>query len=155
LAPGRSIPSKTGGAASPTLGAFPTLEARMYPVLTYRDADAAIDFLERAFGLTAGELSRGPDGRVVHAELRLGTGLLMLGERAPDAPGPTPGGVWGAADHGVYAVVDDVDAHAARAREAGADVFREPADTPYGSREYSARDVEGHLWSFGTYVPGG
>jgi uncharacterized glyoxalase superfamily protein PhnB len=49
--------------------------------------------------------------------------------------------------------VPDTDAHYARARAAGAEIVRELADTPYGSREYSARDVEGNLWSFGTYYP--
>ena len=54
---------------------------------------------------------------------------------------------------GVYVRVDDVDAHHARAVAAGAAIVRPPADTPYGAREYSARDLEGRLWSFGTYDP--
>ena len=81
------------------------------------------------------------------------TGMLMLSERT-GVHGPPPGQDFGEADHSVYVVVEDVDAHAAQARAHGADVFREPADTPYDSREYAARDPEGHLWSFGTYVPG-
>jgi len=125
----------------------------LYPVLGYRDADAAIDFLQRAFGLEAGDVHRDDDGRVVHAELRLGSGVVMVGGLVAGASGPARGLDHGQADHSVYAAVADVDGHAARARAAGAEIFREPADTPYGSREYSARDAEGHLWSFGTYVP--
>jgi uncharacterized glyoxalase superfamily protein PhnB len=124
------------------------------PALTYRDAIAALVFLEQAFGFEPVYVSRDDAGRVRHAELRHGTGMLMLSERAAEAPGPPAGQDFGEADHAVYVIVQDVDAHAAQARAHGADVFREPADTPYSSREYAARDPEGHLWSFGTYVPG-
>jgi uncharacterized glyoxalase superfamily protein PhnB len=50
-------------------------------------------------------------------------------------------------------VLEDVDAHHARAVEKGADVFRHPVDQDYGSREYAARDLEGNRWSFGAYDP--
>jgi uncharacterized glyoxalase superfamily protein PhnB len=53
----------------------------------------------------------------------------------------------------IYAVVADPDEHCACARAAGADIVRELVDQPYGSRESSARDLEGNLWSFGTYDP--
>jgi uncharacterized glyoxalase superfamily protein PhnB len=49
--------------------------------------------------------------------------------------------------------VEDVDAHAERAKAAGAEIVRELNDTDYGSREYAARDLEGNVWSFGTYRP--
>jgi uncharacterized glyoxalase superfamily protein PhnB len=54
----------------------------------------------------------------------------------------------------VYVVVEDPDRHHDRAREAGARIERELTDQDYGSREYTARDPEGNLWSFGTYRPG-
>jgi len=56
---------------------------------------------------------------------------------------------------GIYVAIDDPDAHHDRARAAGAQIVRELADQDYGSREYSARDLEGNLWSFGTYDPYG
>jgi uncharacterized glyoxalase superfamily protein PhnB len=59
----------------------------------------------------------------------------------------------GGATQGLYVTVDDVDAHAERARSAGADIFLEPADQSYGGRGYSCRDPEGNLWSFGSYDP--
>ena len=74
----------------------------------------------------------------------------MLGS-APDEP--DPGNPWDGANHGVYVFVEDIDAHCARARAAGAEIVRELQDTEYGSREYSVRDLEGHLWSLGTYQP--
>jgi hypothetical protein len=58
----------------------------------------------------------------------------------------------GAVTQGIYIAVADVEAHHARALAAGVEVVRPLADTDYGSREYLARDLEGHLWSFGTYV---
>jgi len=113
----------------------------VFPTMSYRDADAAIEFLQSAFGAEPHAVYRGDDGRVRHAELRLGNGMVMLGPA--DA---AQGG-------GVYVVVADTDAHCARAREAGAEIVREPNDTDYGSREYGARDPEGLAWHFGTYQP--
>ena len=123
----------------------------MFPAFKYQDAPAAIDWLERAFGFTRQGVHRGEDGTVVHAELKLGTGVIMLGSMVP----PDPANPWSAAAQGLYVYVPDVDAHYARAKAAGAVIVRELADTPYGSREYSAQDPGGNLWSFGTYYPDG
>jgi uncharacterized glyoxalase superfamily protein PhnB len=59
----------------------------------------------------------------------------------------------GGATMGLYIPVDDVEAHAERARAAGADIFLEPQDQDYGGRGYSCRDIEGNVWSFGSYDP--
>jgi uncharacterized glyoxalase superfamily protein PhnB len=56
-------------------------------------------------------------------------------------------------DHGIYVAVEDADAHYEQAKAAGAEIVREIGDTDYGSREYTARDPEGNVWSFGTYRP--
>ena len=90
--------------------------------------------------------------RIGSAEQVLHEQLARIEER-PDIVVQPPGRV-GRATMGVYCVVDEVDAHCERARAAGAEITREPEDTPYGSREYTARDLEGHPWSFGTYAPG-
>jgi uncharacterized glyoxalase superfamily protein PhnB len=121
----------------------------MFPSFKYRNAPAAIDWLERVFGFTRQAVFPGPHDTVAHAELRLGTGAIMLGSMAD----PDPTNPWASATQGVYVYVPDADAHYARAKAAGAEIVRELADTAYGSREYSARDAEGHLWSFGTYYP--
>jgi hypothetical protein len=76
-----------------------------------------------------------------------GNGIVMLGSSRPDAPATRGGG------GGIYVVVIDPDAHCARARDAGAEILREPFDTDYGSRDYSAKDPEGNVWHFGTYQP--
>jgi uncharacterized glyoxalase superfamily protein PhnB len=125
----------------------------IYPALRYRDADAAIAWLQRAFGFEEKAVHRGDDGVVHHAELRLGNGMVMLGQHRPGGfHGDTPPDA-AASPTSIYVVIDDVDGHHERARAAGAEIPREPVDQDYGSREYSARDLEGNLWSFGTYDP--
>jgi uncharacterized glyoxalase superfamily protein PhnB len=125
------------------------LRANMFPSFRYKDAHGAISWLERAFGFTRQAVYPGSDGTVAHAELKFGSGAIMLGSLGK----PDPANPWLTATHGVYVYVPDADAHYARAKAAGAEIVRELADTPYGSREYSALDVEGNLWSFGTYYP--
>jgi uncharacterized glyoxalase superfamily protein PhnB len=123
----------------------------IHPTLLYRDAGTAIDFLERAFGFETLARHDNPDGTVAHAELRLGDDIVMVGtgaEGLQDVPAD-----FKAARVGVYLSVEDLDAHHERARDAGAKVTRKPENTDYGSREYSARDLEGLHWHFGTYVP--
>jgi uncharacterized glyoxalase superfamily protein PhnB len=125
------------------------MRPNIFPALHYRDPEAALDWLKRAFGFVEKAVYRGDDGRVQHAELRLGDGLVMFGG--------TPAGTARANGQQppvtIYAVVSDPDAHYERARAAGAEIVRELADQPYGSREYGARDLEGNVWSFGTYDP--
>ena len=55
---------------------------------------------------------------------------------------------------GIFVHVDDVDAHHSKAVEHGVDVLMPPTDQDYGARDYMARDIEGNVWSFGTYAPG-
>jgi len=120
--------------------------------LRYRDARKALQWLSDAFGLERGDVYPEEGSTVDHAEMFLGSGGVMFGS----VGNPNDYGIE-ASDahetHGIYAAVDDVDAHYARARAAGAEIVRDLRDTEYGSREYTARDFEGHLWSFGTYAP--
>jgi uncharacterized glyoxalase superfamily protein PhnB len=122
-------------------------DATVFPTLSYDDAPAAIEFLVAAFDAERFAVYAGEKGEIHHAELQFGNGLVMLGSARSDI-GATRGG-----GGGVYVVVDDADAHAARARAAGAEITHELHDTDYGSRGYSARDPEGNAWHFGTYQP--
>ncbi len=117
-----------------------------YPSLRYRDAPAALRWLATAFGFEEHLVVPGPEGTIAHAELRFGNGIFMMGSVKDDVFG-SAGGM------APYVYVADIDAHCARARAAGAVIVREPFDTDYGSRDYAARDPEGHVWSFGTYRP--
>ena len=132
---------------------------QLIPNLRYVDAPAAIDFLCRAFGFTEQAVFRDEaDASIVaHAQLRHGDHLVMLSSAvasdwATQAPLRTAREAGGNTQT-IYVVIDDVDAHAARARAAGADVFMPPADQDYGGRVYGARDPEGNAWSFGDYDP--
>jgi uncharacterized glyoxalase superfamily protein PhnB len=122
--------------------------------LNYEDAGAAVDWLESAFGFERSSVHEGPNGKVAHAELRFGDGMIMLGSAGPNGFGLKTPKELGAVNQGVYVIVDNgIDEHYERALGAGAEIVREPNDTDYDSREYMARDVEGNLWSFGTYRP--
>jgi uncharacterized glyoxalase superfamily protein PhnB len=116
----------------------------IFPALRYRDGNAALEFLKSAFGFEEKAVYRGEDGAIHHAELKLGAGMVMFGERPDAEPSDS---------HTIYVVVADADAHHDRARSAGAEIVRDLEDMDYGSREYGARDLEGNLWSFGTYDP--
>ena len=123
------------------------------PCLSYRDAPAAIAWLKEAFGFTETMVVPGPDGTIAHAQLSFGTGMIMVGSERDDALTLRMPCDLGGNTQAIYVIVEDADAHHARAVAAGAEIVRELEDTPYGSRDYSARDPEGHLWHFGTYRP--
>jgi uncharacterized glyoxalase superfamily protein PhnB len=132
----------------------------IYPCLGYRNATAAIRWLCEAFGFEERMVHPGEDREVVHAELSLGPGIIMLGSASDDMPAVdtdalTAGGEadFSRIPFALYVAVEDVDAHYEHARAAGAEIVRELNDTDYGSREYAARDLEGNIWSFGTYRP--
>ena len=116
----------------------------LIPYFGYVDAKAAMDFLGRAFGFETIQSFDGPDGRLMHGEMRCGSAIVMLG--TVDAP-------VAAQSPGLYLVVADVDAHFDRASAAGAEIVYPPEDTEFGTRRYRTRDPEGHEWSFGTYQP--
>ena len=122
----------------------------VYPSLRYRDARAAIDFLCDAFGFERHAVYESDSGQIEHAELAHGSGMVMLSTETDEDPRG-----WNKhANQGwAYVVVDDPDAHYQRAKAAGASIIRELEDQDYGSRDYSARDPEGNIWSFGTYDP--
>lgn len=125
----------------------------MYPFMSYKDAPAAIEWLCNAFGFEKKAVHANDDGTIAHAELSLGSGIAMIGT---EKEGPlslrSPQGL-GFVTQGIYIPLDEVDQHFARAKAAGAEVVMEPTDQDYGSRDYTVRDPEGHLWSFGTYKP--
>jgi uncharacterized glyoxalase superfamily protein PhnB len=122
----------------------------IFPVLRYADARASIDWLVRAFGFEVVTCYDGPAGSVVHAEVRCGAGIVGISSAAS----PQPDNPWSHVRSGVYVRVDVPDAHHDRAKAAGADVVMPLRDMDYGSRDYSVRDLDGHLWGFGTYPMG-
>ncbi len=124
---------------------------RVWPILSYSDAPAAITFLADAFGFEPGAAyARHDDSSIIeHAEMHWpGGGGIMLGTAGKD---DSPFGQRTPGNDAVYLACDDPDALFARATVAGAAVVRDLADEDYGSRGFTVRDPEGNLWSFGTY----
>jgi uncharacterized glyoxalase superfamily protein PhnB len=124
--------------------------------MRYRDAPAAIKWLCQAFGFRRHLVVPGENGTIAHAQLALDGGMIMLGSVQQNEFGRLvglPADFGGKATQTVYAVVDDVDAHHARAKAAGAEILLELTDQDYGGRDYTCRDPEGHIWTFGTYDP--
>jgi uncharacterized glyoxalase superfamily protein PhnB len=124
----------------------------IFPILRYNDARAAIRSLCATFGFV--ELFSVPESGefVRHAQLKLGTNIIMMGSVRPDDGMASPQTL-GTSTQALCVYIDDLDAHFERALAAGAEITSPPKDTDLGFREYHARDLEGHGWTFGTYRP--
>jgi uncharacterized glyoxalase superfamily protein PhnB len=137
-----------------------TGRAAILPMLAYEDGPAAIDWLCEAFGFTENFRLVGDDGSVGHAELALGDAVISLATPSPDYQSPKRHAETCAAArkwsevpwviNGLMVLVDDVDAHAARAKAAGARLLSEPEDSGHGHRVYRVEDLEGQRWMFAT-----
>ena len=127
------------------------------PCLRYRDAARMIDWLCDTLGLQRQAVHGDGQGGIAHAQLTLGSGMIMLGSvRGGGDPfgrvQSTPADL-GGTTQSPYLVVADADAVYARVRAAGGDIVIEIQDEDYGGRGFSFRDPEGHLWNVGTYDP--
>ena len=131
--------------------------AAVVPCLRYRDARAAIAWLCEVFGFERHLVVDGEDGTVVHAELSFGNGMIMLGSVRPDtgygALLAQPDDIGGRQTQTIYLTVNDADVVHERALRAGAQIVIALVDEDYGGRGFTCRDLEGHVWSIGTYDP--
>lgn len=129
----------------------PALHRRI-AILVYDDLPAAAAWLVRVFGLSPGRLDHDVSGECVHGEVHAGTGVVWLHPARPQfgLASPRTAGVSTAM---TAVMVEDVDDHHRRAESEGAQIVYPPTDMAYGYREYSARDLEGGLWSFMTPLP--
>jgi uncharacterized glyoxalase superfamily protein PhnB len=126
------------------------------PFLTYDEPEKAIEWLQEAFGFQKLSVALNPAGQVMHAELRTGSSVVLLtpakggGVLPMCSPRDLP-----FVNQGVFVHIprEAVDKHYEQALAAGAKVILPLEDKVYGSREYTCADIEGHLWSFGTYAP--
>jgi len=125
--------------------------------MTYRKAPEAIEWLCRVFGFEKHAVYPGPDNTIMHAELTLGGGMIMLGSLRDDNEYRRfvkhPDEIGGAETHSVSLIVSDADAVYARAKAAGSEMLFDIEDKPYGGRAFTCRDPEGHIWNVGTYDP--
>ncbi len=123
------------------------------PYLTCRDAARAIEFYQQAFGATlkGGGVMKDPDGKVMHAELRIGDSILMLADEFPAFGSVSPQAIGGSAS-GLHIYVEDVDSAFDRAVKAGAIVEMPVADMFWGDRYGKLKDPFGHKWSIATHT---
>jgi uncharacterized glyoxalase superfamily protein PhnB len=133
-------------------------KATIIPVLRYRDAPAAIEWLCLTFGFDKHLVVPNDDGTIAHAQLSFGNGMIMLGSVLNDETEfgllvKQPDEIGGGSTQSAYVVVTDADAVYASAKAGGARISMEIRDEDYGGRGFSCHDLEGHLWSFGTYDP--
>jgi uncharacterized glyoxalase superfamily protein PhnB len=127
------------------------------PMIAYEDGVAALEWLATAFGFRETTRMVEPDGTLSHGEMQAGGGVIMLATPTPDYESPkhhrehcAEARKWSAVPwiiDGVLVYVDDLDAHFARAKTAGATILSEIQKDPPG-RRYRAEDLEGHRWFF-------
>jgi uncharacterized glyoxalase superfamily protein PhnB len=132
--------------------------ANVIPCLRYRDAPAAIDWLCKNFGFEKQLVVPGENNTILHAQLSFGNGMIMLGsaDGIDSAYGKLirqPADIGGAATQTICVVVNDADLVYDRVRSAGMDIILDIKDEDYGGRSFTCRDLEGHIWTFGTYDP--
>jgi PhnB protein len=126
---------------------YPTLT----PYLCVDGAAQAIEFYKDVFGATERMRMAGPDGRIGHAELDLGSSLIMLADEHPDMAFVSPRKLGGTpVTLSIY--VEDVDATFERALQAGATTLRPVENQFYGDRSGQLEDPFGHRWSIATHV---
>jgi uncharacterized glyoxalase superfamily protein PhnB len=128
----------------------------LVPAVAYNDAPAGIRWLTDVLGLRVVRTFEMPDGTIAHAELAWRTSVVFVHTRPPKE---NPWSVVGPASIALAVeTANQVDRHYERARAAAADIVRHAYDSktpafPDGSRQFDVRDLEGNLWTVGTYRP--
>jgi PhnB protein len=121
------------------------------PYLCVGDGAQAMEFYQRAFGATEVMRMAMPDGKLAHAELRIGEAPIMLADEHPEMNFRSPKSIGGTPVN-ILVYVQDVDALVRKAEANGAKVLRPPADQFYGDRMATLEDPFGHTWSFATHI---
>lgn len=126
--------------------------------MRYEDAPKAIAFLKSAFGFEEHLVVPGAPGEIAHAQLTLGESMIMLGSVKKDEYGKlisVPKELNGQITMSPYIIIEDsvVAEHYAQAQAAGAEVIMELKTEDYGGQAYTCKDLEGHVWTFGSYDP--
>lgn len=119
-------------------------KATVVPILVYEDVGKALEFLTRAFGFKE-RLRAEHGGSISHAQMDIGECSIMMGKQGGPFRAPQD-----SATVSQYATVhiENIDDHCERARAAGAVILKEPTDMPFGVRQYTAKDIGGHWWTF-------
>lgn len=132
------------------------MAAPISPVFLYESPREMMRWLERAMGFRLMAAYDDEDGTFAHAEMAFGESTIMIGQAGSGGFARyvrTPKAL-GGPSQALYVAVEDADAVHDRAVAEGADIVQPLTNQPYGSRDFTLRDPEGYLWSFGTYRPG-
>jgi PhnB protein len=130
---------------------IPAAYAGVTPYLIVRDAARMLDFYKKAFGATEVMRLPAPGGRVGHAEIKIGAGMVMLADESPEMGHKAPQTLGGTPVSLMFYVAD-VDAQFAKALAAGATVQHAIKDQFYGDRSGTLVDPSGHIWTIATHT---
>jgi PhnB protein len=121
------------------------------PYLVVNDAKRAIEFYKKAFGATEVNKMEGPNGKIAHAEIKIGDSTIMLSDEMPGASGKSPQSL-GASTCSIFLYVEKVDSVFNQAIGAGAKAEMQPQDQFWGDRFGKLADPFGHLWGIATHI---
>ena len=121
------------------------------PFMTVKDCARAIEFYKQALGAEERGIAKDPSGKVMHAEIKIGDSVIMMGDEFPEFGAVSPETV-GGSSMGLHIYVADVDGAFARAVKAGAKVEMPVMDQFWGDRYGRLKDPFGHKWSIATHV---
>ena len=131
-------------------------KACIIPTMRYKNAGAAIEWLCNAFGFEKHLAVDGENNTIVHAQLTYGNSMIMLGSESENEYGKlvkSPESLDGTNTQAPYIIVEKIDEHYEKAMAHGAIILIEIKDEAHGGRAYTCRDIEGHIWNFGSYNP--
>ncbi len=129
------------------------------PCLNYKDAPVAIDWLCKAFGFQKKMVVPADGNKIAHAQLTIGDSMIMINSSGMETEfgklTKTPSEVGGIETQTPYVILsaEEIDAHSENAKLSGAKIIQQLEEQEYGGKNYSCYDIEGHLWSFGSYDP--
>ena len=133
------------------------MTARIVPYIRYEDCKMAVRWLYKVFEFERNLIVPGDTGEIIHAQLVSGQAMIMLGDGQADSSvrslSRSPTQLEGFNTSSIYMFVEDVDIHYEKTKAAGADIVLDIKEEDYGGRGYTCKDLEGHLWSFGSYYP--
>jgi uncharacterized glyoxalase superfamily protein PhnB len=136
--------------------ASPQSHSTVIPCLRYRNAPAAMEWLCATFGFEKQHIIANEDGTIAHAQLTFGTGMIMLATVSSTEYGQymkQPDEIGGSETQTAYVFVPDADVVYHRAKAAGATIVVDIRDENYPGRLFTCRDLEGHIWTIGTFDP--
>lgn len=132
------------------------LSSTIIPTMRYQDPKKAVEFLCEAFGFEKQQVYEDEKSQVIHAELKHGTGLIMIGPNIESEFGKyirLPKEVGGFETQITFIVIKNIELHFNTAKANGAEILMPLTKKDYGASDYTCRDPEGHVWSFGNYDP--